>query len=46
MINFQYPAFPDLNDFFSRHLYTDICLSSELYKAATLETQEQANKTA
>ena len=42
MINFRRPAFPDLTIFCYMRLYW---LSSELYIATALETQEQANKT-
>ena len=45
MINFQRPAFQDLNNFCNkRFCIRSYCLSSELYIIATaLETQEQAD---
>ena len=43
MINFQLPAFPDMNNFCNKHLYMN---NSELYIVTALETQEQANKSA
>ena len=45
MINFQRPAFQDLNNFCNkRFCMRNYCLSSELYIIATaLETQEQAD---
>ena len=47
MIDFQSPAFPDLNNFCNKKnalVYKAIVsLSSELYIATALETQEHAN---
>ena len=45
MINFQRPAFQDLNNFCNkRFCIRSYCLSSELHIIATaLETQEQAD---
>ena len=37
MINFQLPAFPHLNNFSDKHLYTN---NSEPYTVTTLETKE------
>ena len=43
MIDFQRPAFPELNNFCNKHLYTKL-LSQFIVTA--LETYEQANETA
>ena len=43
MINFQRPAFPELNNFCNKHLYAKL-LSQ--FIATALETYEQANETA
>ena len=41
MINFQRPAFPDLNNFCNKYLYTKLLLSlSALHIATALGTHE------
>ena len=44
MINFQSPAFPDLNNFCNKHLHKKLLSQAELYIAMALETQERLTK--
>ena len=44
MINFQSPAFPDLNNFCNKHLHKKLLSQAELYIAMALETQERLTR--